>query len=83
MASAFGLQIHPAVKASAAMSARIDFDPYAVETVAPIMAAWFPFVFAMNGVNRAMGNRDLYPFVLAPPVIAKLSFIHDIVQGRV
>jgi hypothetical protein len=83
MASAFGLQIHPAVKASAAMSARIDFDPYAAETVAPIMAAWFPFVFAMNGVNRAMGNRDLYPFVLPPPVIAKLGFIHDLVHGRV
>jgi hypothetical protein len=30
-----------------------------------------------------MGNRDLYPFVLPPPVIAKLGFIHDLVHGRV
>ncbi|WP_245931055.1 zinc-binding metallopeptidase family protein [Methylobacterium radiodurans] len=82
MASAFGLQVRPCVKASAAMSATIDFDPYTAETIEPIMAAWFPFVFAMNGVNRAMGNRDLYPFVLAPPVIAKLSFIHDLIRRR-
>jgi hypothetical protein len=45
------------------------------------MDAWFPFVLAMNSVNRAMGNRDLYPFVLAPPVIRKLGFIHDLVHG--
>ena len=82
MASAFGLQISPQVQAHAAMSVRIDFDPYTAETIEPIMAAWFPFVFAMNGVNRAMGNRDLYPFVLTPPVIAKLGFIHDLVQDR-
>jgi hypothetical protein len=45
--------------------------------------AGLEFVFAMNGMNRAMGNRDLYPFVLTPPVIAKLGFIHDLVHGRV
>jgi hypothetical protein len=27
-----------------------------------------------------MGARDLYPFVLAPAVINKLGFIHDLVQ---
>ena len=27
--------------------------------------------------HRSMGIADLYPFVLAPPVIVKLSFIHD------
>jgi hypothetical protein len=40
-----------------------------------------PFVFAMNSVNRAMGARDMYPFVLAPPVIEKLNFMHQLVQG--
>ena len=28
-----------------------------------------------------MGVRDLYPFILSPAVIAKLGFIHDLVQG--
>jgi hypothetical protein len=27
-----------------------------------------------------MGKEDLYPFVLAPAVIDKLSFVHDLVQ---
>jgi hypothetical protein len=38
-------------------------------------------VFAINSVSRTMGTRDLYPFVLAPAVITKLGFIHDLVQS--
>ena len=46
-----------------------------------IMEAWAPFVVAMNSVNRSMGRPDLYPFVLAPPVVEKLAFIHDLVRS--
>jgi hypothetical protein len=35
----------------------------------------------MNSVNRAMGRPDLYPFVIAPAVVEKLRFIHDLVRG--
>ena len=35
----------------------------------------------MNSVNRAMGRPDLYPFVLAPSVVEKLRFIHELVRG--
>ena len=42
-----------------------------------IIDAWLPLTFAVNSINRSMGQPDLYPFVLAPPVIGKLSFIHD------
>jgi len=35
----------------------------------------------MNSVNRAMGRPDLYPFVLAPAVVEKLGFVHDLVRG--
>jgi hypothetical protein len=27
-----------------------------------------------------MGTRELYPFILSPQVIQKLSFIHGLVQ---
>lgn len=47
-----------------------------------IIDAWLPLTFAMNSLNRAMGNHDLYPFVLSPAVVTKLSFVHDIVHGR-
>ena len=32
-----------------------------------------------NQINRSMGKPDLYPFVLAQPVIAKLAFVADLV----
>ena len=38
-----------------------------------------PLPFAVNSISRSMGLPDLYPLVLAPPVIVKLSLIH----GRV
>ena len=28
-----------------------------------------------------MGKSDLYPFVVSPPVVAKLQFIHELVQS--
>jgi Putative zinc-binding metallo-peptidase len=45
--------------------------------------SWLPFVFAINSVSRAMGEHDLYPFVIAPPVVKKLGFVHDLIHGQV
>jgi len=28
-----------------------------------------------------MGKEDLYPFVLPPPVLDKMRFIHTVVEG--
>jgi hypothetical protein len=47
-----------------------------------VIDAWLPLVFAMNSLNRAMGNPDLYPFVLSPAVVTKLGFVHDVVHRR-
>ena len=62
-------------------TAKLDFDPYVEGSIDQIVDAWGPFVTAMNSVNRAMGRPDLYPFVLAPAVVKKLGFIHDLVRG--
>ena len=45
------------------------------------IAAWSELAMAMNSINRSMGHPDLYPFVLPPPVIAKLHFIHRVIVG--
>jgi hypothetical protein len=38
---------------------------------------------ALNSLSRSMGLADVYPFVLGEQVIAKLGFVHDLVeQGR-
>ena len=40
---------------------------------------WLPLTKGLNQINRSMGKPDLYPFVLAQPVIAKLAFVADLV----
>ena len=42
---------------------------------------WFPLVYVLNNLNRCMGLQDAYPFVLAPPVLKKLRFVHEVVRG--
>ncbi len=81
MASEFGMEVHPSVDRTGQLSARVTFDPYTADDFGAIVTAWLPFTFAINSVNRAMGLRDLYPFILSEPVIAKLGFIHELVQG--
>jgi hypothetical protein len=75
-ASAFGMRVRPRVTKGADLSAAIDFDPHSA-ALDRIVDSWLPLTFAVNSINRSMGIADLYPFVLAPPVIVKLSFIHD------
>jgi len=36
---------------------------------------------ALNELNRAMGLMDLAPEVIAPPIVSKLEFVHDLVRG--
>jgi len=45
-----------------------------------VIAEWLPLTYAFNAANRSMGKEDLYPFVLAPRVIEKLAFVHDLVR---
>jgi hypothetical protein len=82
MAGNFGIQVRAAAGESEQLSAQINFDPYTVSDFDSIVRSWLPFVFAMNSVSRAIGARDMYPFVLAPPVIEKLTFIHGLVQRQ-
>jgi hypothetical protein len=82
MASAFGISVKPRLVRDETLSAEIDLDPYETASMQEIIDAWLPLTFAMNSLNRAMGNHDLYPFVLSPAVVTKLSFVHDIVHGR-
>lgn len=75
-AGAFGMRVRPKVSKGADLATTIDFDPHAT-TMERIIDSWLPLTFAVNSINRSMGIADLYPFVLAPAVIVKLSFIHE------
>jgi hypothetical protein len=54
-----------------------DIDPYGAP-IERLTEAWVPLSIAMNAMNRAMGQADFYPFVLAPRVVEKLAFVHRV-----
>jgi hypothetical protein len=80
MAAAFGLDIHPALAKSGDLDAKANFDPYGSGGIGQLIDTWIPLSNALNNLNRTMGQQDLYPFILSPPVIAKLGAIHDLVH---
>ncbi|WP_067701176.1 zinc-binding metallopeptidase family protein [Nocardia jejuensis] len=43
-----------------------------------IIELWLPLAWALNMMNRSMGHRELYPFVLADRVLEKMRFIHEL-----
>lgn len=57
----------------------VDFDPYTANTEA-IVGQMGPFAFALNAVNRAMGQPDLYPFRISPTIAGKIGYVRDLVQ---
>jgi hypothetical protein len=51
-------------------------DPNRQDYFDALLKAWLPLTYAANSLNHSMGQPDLYPFVLAPAVVAKLRFVH-------
>lgn len=43
---------------------------------------WVALAYVMNSLNRSLGHSDAYPFVLTPPVIDKLRFVHDVIAAE-
>jgi hypothetical protein len=76
-AAAFGVRLNP----SAETSDPADLDPYGEVSLDALIRAWLPLTFAVNSLNRSMGQPDLYPFLPAPAVILKLAFVHDLIRG--
>lgn len=42
-----------------------------------LIASWHPITYMLNNLNRGLGMADAYPFVLPPPAVEKLRFVHD------
>ena len=82
MANSFGIGIHPIMTRDPELQTEIDFDPHTQENFATIIDAWLPLAFAVNSLNRSMGQNDFYPFVLSPGVVEKLGFIHRLVRQQ-
>jgi hypothetical protein len=47
-----------------------------------LSVGWNVLTLTMNSLNRSMGMKDAYPFVLSPAVLGKLRFVHELIQQR-
>lgn len=78
--ASYGLRIAPKVVEPAPLTAALDFDPFDVVPFQPLFDAWLPMASLLNSLNRSLGMRDVYPFVLTPAILRKMAFIHDLVR---
>jgi hypothetical protein len=83
-AATFGLHVSPNAQAIPPAGGKLSTcatEELADQDFAAVVSEWLPLTYAFNQASRSMGKDDLYPFVLAPAVIEKLSFVHDLVRG--
>ena len=74
--------MYPRLARPGELDAQVDFDPYRVRDPSALIETWIPLSNALNSLNRTMGLSDIYPFILSPPVVDKLSAIHDLIHGN-
>ena len=74
----FGMTLRPELSGPDVSELKVAIDPYASDTAA-LAGIWPYFAFALNAVNRSMGQPDLYPFGLGPAVVVKLDFINRLI----
>ncbi len=80
MAQSFGISIAPRVPLSERLNIDLNISPFHAARIEELIDAWLPLTLAINSLNRAMGQPDLYPFVISPTIVTKLSYIHDLVH---
>lgn len=60
-----------------------DLDPYRETDSARLLTAATEIAIAINSINRALDNDDLYPFVLTGPVREKMAFAHGWMRDHI
>ena len=61
---------------------QISTDALAFRDFESLTSSWNAVTLALNSLNRSMGMKDAYPFVLSPKVLEKLRFVHELIQSR-
>ena len=79
-ASSTGLSLRPTRPDEPAMPAAPD--PLRPEGAAfdRMVRSWVALTYVLNSLIRGLGRPDSYPFVLSGPVIAKLRFVHQVIN---
>lgn len=77
----YGMSVSPRLSNDSSLEMNAEFDPYREQDFKRVVDLCIPLFFALNSANRSMGISDVYPFVISPPVIDKMTFIHNMVQS--
>lgn len=77
-AAACGLELKPDDDNEPTLT---DSTPIENKNFDNLMKRWFPLTYALNSLNRSLGLADAYPFTLAPAVVEKLRFVHNVIVG--
>jgi hypothetical protein len=80
-ARSFSLQVKtPEGAAGESMATPGGADAYQPPSFKAMMESWLPLAYAINNINRSMGQPDMYPFVLAPKAVQKMAFVHQVIS---
>jgi hypothetical protein len=82
-AEAEGMEPHTIGFSLSSFFANKRADVYADAAFPALMERWTPLAIGMNSLSRSMGYDDFYPFVIPPPVVEKLAFVHRVVRAAV
>lgn len=77
---AFGISLRPRISDNS-LNVTPNVSSYTAASIEDLVGSWVPVTLAVNSINRSLGLPDLYPFVVSPPVIEKLRFVHDVIQA--
>jgi hypothetical protein len=78
-ATGCGLSLQPRRSDEPALNANFVLRGCRPESFDQMIESWFPLAYVLNNLNRGLGLRDAYPFILSTPAIEKLRFVHEVV----
>jgi hypothetical protein len=81
-AASYGLTVNAQLLEFTPFTLAALYDPQH-ETAAAFLSflnEWTGLTVLMNEMSRSMGQADFYPFVLPNPVVAKLHFVHLVIE---
>jgi len=81
-ARAVGISVNPRKPGEPSLKGEADLSRAVTGRFDAMLTAWWPLTYALNNLTRGLGLADGYPFVLSPPVIEKLRFVHDVIADH-
>jgi hypothetical protein len=80
-ASYFGMRLDPDAGRELDGDAATRFASVDATDFDALIAAWVSLTYALNCLSLSMGQRELYPFVLAPAALGKMRFVHGLIHA--